>query len=180
MSVRSHMRNSLSLMRHVRTRTGSYLRPSAAKFLKAGKKIGMVRDIPQPPNGKTVQRKQLRIDRRGRAYWGVILERQPVNLLFKPPNSNIELSIPMDNDGPHAEWRRYLIDANKQISTRPIKVNTTLYQASPVITVRNPTRRRVTNAILAAVKNEPRLSDLVLHSIEYDPKRRLYTVGFNS
>jgi hypothetical protein len=86
----------------------------------------------------------------------------------------------MENDGPHAEWRKYLIDANTQISTKPIKVNTTLYQTAPVITVRDPTRRRITDAILKAVKDEPRRPNLVLHSIEYDPKRQLYTVGFDS
>ena len=169
-------------MRRVYTHAGTYLRPSAAKFFQAGYRIDTERDIPQPPNGRTVMRKRLRIDRRGRAYWGAIAvpKRRSVNLLYKPPDSNIALAIPMHNDGPHAEWRAYLTDANKKISTRPIKVNTTLYEANPVITVRDPTRRRVANAILKTVKNEPRLPDLVLHSIVYDPKRRVYTVGFDS
>ena len=117
------------------------------------------------PSGKVpVKRKQKRHD---------------VTLLFKPPNSNIALAVPMNNYGPRAEWRTYLVNAKKKISQKPIRVNTTLFEKKPVITIPNPTRMRVVNAILKTVKTEPN-TGLVLHSIRYDPQRGLYTVGFNS
>ena len=106
--------------------------------------------------------------------------RRTIDLRFHPPNSNTPLAIPMDNARSGAEWRRHLVDAHKKISTKPVRVNTTLYRKGPVITVRDATAKKMVGAILDAVRNEPRLSDLVLHSLWYDPKRRLYTVGFDS
>lgn len=86
----------------------------------------------------------------------------------------------MSNRGKSASWRGQLIDADRRVRSRPIRIDMTLYDARPVKKVTKPTRRRIVDAILSAVQNEPGLNQLVLHSIRYDDKRNVYTLGFDS
>ena len=105
-------------------------------------------------------------------------KRKSILLMYRP--STHPFAIPMTNSGKSASWRHHLLDANRLVDSRPIKVNMTLYDTRPVQTIANPTRRRIVNAILSAVQNEPGLNRLVLHSLLYDDKRKVFTIGFNS